>query len=208
MTRASSPHETLEHRSFGSVGATRTVVVLRHTGVSTDDPLPAETLRRDVRILAIGLSAGDLDDPAAYRGQSPAETSTAAVMGLIDQLAPGDPVGLVGVGPVVGVAVRVAAAHADRIDRLALVAAPAPETAAERDLETDVLAGIAVKTLIVNGQSDPDAGASAASFYREAIPGARVEMVPGAGGTDARLPLADVWGRVLSHCAPHTLRAG
>ena len=81
------------------------------------------------------------------------------------------------------------------------------ETAAERDLEKDVLAGVAAKTLILNGQRDPDAASAAATFYRSAIPGARVEMVPAHGAADERLALGDVWDRVLSHCAPHTRRS-
>ena len=206
MTRAADSGESLEFRSFGTPGAERTVVLLRLGGVTVDDPLPSATARHDIRVLAIGLTADDLDDPAAYRGQSPAETSMISVIGLIDAHSHDAVVGLVGVGGAGGVAVRVAAAHAERIDRLALVGVPAPETPAARDLEADVLRELPAKTLILNGTHDPDAASSAASFYGALVPDAGVELVPPRGDGDDRLALADVWDRVLAHCAPQTRR--
>lgn len=208
MTRASTPSESLEFRSFGTPGAERTVVLLRLGGVAIDDPLPSVTARHDIRVLAIGLTVDDLDDPAAYRGQSPAETSTIAVIGLIDAHSRDAVVGLVGVGAAGGVAVRVAAAHGEHVDRLALVAVPAPETPAERDLEADVLRELPAETLILGGEHDPDAASDAASFYGDLVPDATVELVPRRRSGDDRLALADVWDRVLAHCAPQSLRQG
>ena len=208
MTRAATPSESLEFRSFGTPGAERTVVLLRLGGVTIDDPLPSATVRHDIRVLAIGLTVDDLDDPAAYRGQSPAETSTISVISLIDAHAPDAVVGLVGVGAAGNVAVRVAAAHGGRVDRLALVGVPAPETPAERDLEADVLRALGAKTLVVGGENDPDAGPDAASFYGDLLPDADVELTPPRRPGDDRLALADVWSRVLDHCAPQTLRRG
>lgn len=208
MTRAAHPSDSLEFRSFGTPGAARTVVLLRLGGVTVDDPLPSATARHDIRVLAIGLTADDLDDPAAYRGQSPAESSTISVIGLIDAHSRDAVVGLVGVGAAGGVAVRVAAAHGDRVDRLALVGVPVPETPAERDLEADVLRELPAATLIVNGEHDPDAASDAASFYGDLVPDADVELVPRRRSGDDRLALADAWESVLAHCAPHTLRRG
>lgn len=63
-------------------------------------------------------------------------------------------------------------------------------------------AEVRAKTLIVGGQADPIAGNAHAAWYRRAVPGARMEMVPGAG----HLVIVPAWGRVLSHLAPGTLR--
>lgn len=206
MTRAPGPQEAPDAASFGSPGAARTIVVLRHGATATSDPGPAATARRDVRVLAIGLTEAELDDPVTFRGETPAETSASAVIALIRAQAPDEAVALVGVGRVGAVAARVVAEAPGLVDRLVLVAVPVPETAAERDLAEELLAGVTATTLILNGQRDPDASSAAASWHRDRIPGARLEMVPSARDGDERLSLGDVWDRVLSHGAPGTAR--
>ncbi|MFF1634639.1 alpha/beta fold hydrolase [Leifsonia sp. NPDC058248] len=62
-------------------------------------------------------------------------------------------------------------------------------------------ADVAAKTLIVNGQGDALAGNAHATWYRRALPDARVEMVPGVG----HMVIVPAWGEVLSHLAPGTL---
>lgn len=59
-------------------------------------------------------------------------------------------------------------------------------------------ADVGAKTLIVNGQGDPLAGNTHASWYQKAIPDARVEMVPEVG----HLVVIPAWERVLAHLAP------
>ncbi|GAA1940594.1 hypothetical protein GCM10009775_35610 [Microbacterium aoyamense] len=206
MTRAQSPQEPLDAATFGVPGARRTIVVLRHGATATSDPGPADTARRDVRVLAVGLSEAELDDPAAYRGETPAETAAASVIDLIRAQAPDASVALVGVGAVAAVASRIVAESPGLVDRLVLVAAPLPETAAQRDLAEELLETVTAKTLILNAQKDPDAAAAAASWHRDHLPDVRVEMVPLTRAGDPRLSLGDVWTRVLSFCAPGTAR--
>ncbi|MET0813340.1 MAG: hypothetical protein ABWY03_09805 [Microbacterium sp.] len=206
MTRAQSPQEPLDAATFGAPGATRTIVVLRHGATAKSDPGPAETARRDVRVLAVGLSEAELDDPAAYRGETPAETAAASIIELIRSQSPDAAVALVGVGAVGAVASRVVAESPGLVDRLVLVGVPLPDTAAERDLAQELLETVTAKTLILNGQKDPDAASAAASWHHDHIPGSRVEMVPLTRDGDPRLALGDVWERVLSHGAPGTGR--
>lgn len=206
MTRAPSPHEPLDAANFGTPGAVRTVVVLRHGATAKTDPDPAVTARHDVRILAVGLSEGDLDDPAAYRGETPAETGAVSVAALIAEQSPDAPVGLVGLGPVAAIAARVAAENPALVDRLALVGAPMPETPASRDLAAELYETVTAETLVIDGAQDPDAASTAASWYRDRIPGARVALVGSPHDGDQRLSLGDVWDRVLAHCAPDSER--
>ena len=64
MTKGPAPDASYENRSFGAPGAERTVVLLR-SGISTlSDPRPDVTARRDVRIVAVGLTVDVIDDPA------------------------------------------------------------------------------------------------------------------------------------------------
>ena len=46
----------------------------------------------------------------------------------------------------------------------------------------------------------------AAQWFKNHLSSARVEMVPRTDDLEARLILADVWDRVLSHVAPGTVR--
>ena len=64
------------------------------------------------------------------------------------------------------------------------------------------LGAVAAKTLILAGQADPLAGHAHAVWYKNALPDARMEMVPGAG----HLAVVPMWGRMLSHLAPATVR--
>ena len=64
------------------------------------------------------------------------------------------------------------------------------------------LGDVAAKTLILAGQADPLAGHAHAAWYKNALPDARMEMVPGAG----HLAVVPTWGRILSHLAPATVR--
>ena len=52
------------------------------------------------------------------------------------------------------------------------------------------------------GAADPAVGAAHARWWKDALPDARIEMAPGAG----HLVLLPLWGRVLSHLAPGSLR--
>ena len=74
------------------------------------------------------------------------------------------PVGMVGVGATGVLVLLLAAELGDGVDRLALIAVPAPETPIDRDDAELVTARVSAKTLIMNGQRAPDAAAAAAAL--------------------------------------------
>ena len=206
MTRAAAPDAAYEHRSFGAPGAERTVILLR-TGVSTlSDPRPDVTARRDARIVAVGLTVDDIDDPAAYQGVTAAEATAQALVQLVTTERQDRPVGLVGVGDAGHLAIMVTALLGGEVDRLALVAVPRPESELGGHEVAERLSGIAAKTLVMNGRDDPAAASPAARWFQQRLASARIEMVPESSDPESRLVLADVWERVLSHVAPGTIR--
>ena len=91
-----------------------------------------------------------------------------------------------------------AASQASRVDRLVLCCVPAP-VGDELSFEPH---DIAAKTLLLFGQHDPDAPSRHARWWKDRIPGARVEMVPRSGSEI----IATMWKRILSHAAPNTAR--
>ena len=206
MTRAEKPAAAIRRQSFGRLGAQRTVVVLSTGATAMLDPDPAVTATRNVRILAIGIPPGELEDPATFGGETQAQSAAAALAAVVRGEAGDSPVGIVGYGGTGELAIMLAQALGDGADRLALIAVPAPETRIDRDDQQAVLARVTAKTLIMNGQQDPDAAAPAARWHHKRLPSSRVEMVPAAGvsSPDGRLPLSSVWNRVLSHVAPGT----
>jgi len=206
MTKGPAPAASYESRSFGAAGADRTVVLLRSGVSALSDPRPEITARRAARIVAVGLTVDDIDDPAAYRGTTPAEATAEVIARFIAVEGHGRPIGLVGVGDAGPLAIMVAAHLAEGVDRLALVAVPRPESELGASEVAALLDRIVAKTLLTNGQADPTAAAAAARWFTERLASSRVEMVPRAGDPDARLALADVWERVLSHVAPGTTR--
>lgn len=206
MTRGPAPDAAFEHRSFGAPGAERTVFLLRMGASTLSDPLPDATIRRDVRIVAVGLTVDDVDDPVAYQGTTPAEATARGIAQFVDQERRDRPVGLVGVGVAGELAIRVGALLGPALDRLALVAVPRPESELGGHEVAQLLAGIAAKTLLINGKADPDAASAAARWFAQRLASARVEMVPETPDPQSRLILADVWERVLSHVAPGTIR--
>ena len=206
MTTAVEPPAGVEHRAFGAPGAERSVVVVRTGPTAMVDPDPAATAARDVTVVAVGLAEIALSDPATFGGQTPAEEMARLLAGFIRARAGERPVGVVGVGATGTVALLLAAELGDDVDRLALIGVPAPETPIDRDDGEIVTARVTAKTLIMNGQRDPDAAAAAARWYHDRLPGSRVEMVPASAlpRGDGRLPVDLVWDRVLSHVAPGT----
>src|SRR5207249_2066898 len=96
-------------------------------------------------------------------------------------------------------AAALAVTMASRVDRLVLCFVPAPI-----DTEVDFdPANIAAKTLVLVAQADADAPSRHARWWKERIRDCRIEMVPRVSNDAISL----VWKRVLSHAAPHTLRA-
>jgi len=207
MTRAPGPGTELSFRVFGALGARRTVFVLRSGPAAMLDPDPPVTIRRDVRIIAVQVTEGELFDPHAYRGETPAELAVASLDGLyVSEVPDGVAVGVVGVGGTAAIATLFASELGEHADRLALVAAVAPESALGRDEGAKVLARVTAKTLILNGLGEGRATAASAAWHRDHLADARVEMVPSTRvGMDGP-SLGDVWPRVLSHVAPGAIR--
>lgn len=63
-------------------------------------------------------------------------------------------------------------------------------------------AGVQAKALVVQGDADPVVGTAHGRWWQRSLASARLEVVPGAG----HLVLLPLWGRVLSHLAPGSLR--
>ena len=209
MTRGQGPSTTLAYRVFGAIGAERTIFVLREGATATVDPDPPATAARDVRIVAVRLTPVEISDPGAYGGETHAEVTVGSLADLIETEQPGGAaIGLVGVAGAWDSAVLLACELGDRVDRLALVAAPKPENALARDEAERALAGVSAKTLVMSGQRDASAAAADAAWLKAHLADARVEMVPPAAirTVDGALSLGDVWPRVLAHLAPGTTR--
>lgn len=95
------------------------------------------------------------------------------------------------------VAAKLAATHKDAVERLVLVATPAPMTD-----DSDWVGQISARTLLLFGDADGLTGSVHAHWWKTRIPNSRVEMVPGAGHDI----LKQVWARAVSHLAPGALR--
>lgn len=201
----------LTHHIFGTPGSGR-LVVLVGAGIGVAlDPLPAETAARDVCVLAVALGDAMMEDPGGYGSETPAEQTASWLAQLIRQTveqtaseadAPAT-TGVVIYGRSVDVAVRAVVELGETVDRLALIGVAAPEQPLERDTLGAVITAVRAKTLIMNGQRVEGAAAAAAAWYKDHLPSARVEMVPGV----SELSLSAVWGRVLAHVAPRTRRS-
>jgi len=207
MTRAPWLDGELEYRSFGTPGAPRAVFVLRTGDVATTDPDARVTSGHDVRIVAVGLDAPELDDPPAFGGQTPAGLTVDALRDLLAREAPGTRVGLVGERAAGHIAIHLAAVMGDVVDRLAIVGVPSPSEPLTRDLATPMLDTLVAETLIVVGGDGP-ADLDDADWYAERLPNARIE-VRGADEIDSvngHVTLSDAWDVVLTHVAPDAFR--
>ena len=91
-------------------------------------------------------------------------------------------------------ALELAARAGDLVDRLVLVAVPAP---IEEGPTVDLIA-VTAKTLLLFGSDDPLTGSRHGRWWQTHLPNARLEMVPG-GGHDLVGPM---WGRITSFVAP------
>lgn len=203
MSRAPWLDGELEYRSFGTPGAPRAVFVLRTGAVATTDPDPRITSGHDVRIVAIGLDAPELEDPPAFGGQTPAGLTVDALKDLLEREAPETTVGLVGERSAGPIAIHLAAAMGERVDRLALVGVRSPSDALSRDMQTPMLDGLAAETLVLIGE-DATPDASDARWYEDRIPTARIEILDAARFDNAQgeLTLGAAWAMVLEHVAP------
>ncbi|MCD2171258.1 MULTISPECIES: hypothetical protein [Microbacterium] len=193
----------LGYRSFGTPGAPRAVFVLRTGDVSTTDPDASVTSGFDVRVVAVGLDAPELEDPPVFGGQTPAGLTVEALRELVAREAPGVTVGLVGERSAGAIAIYLAAALGEVVDRLAIVGVPSPNDPLSRDLRTPLLDDLAAEVLVVVGGDGP-ADVADANWYVERMRSAEAEVVPDAEITSVNnhVTLTTVWERVLAHVAP------
>lgn len=198
----------LGYRSFGAPGAPRAVFVLRTGDVATTDPDARVTALFDVRVVAVGLDAPELEDPPAFGSQTPAGLTVEALQVLLEREAPGATVGLVGERAAGPIAVHLAAAMGPIVDRLAIVGVRSPSDPLSRNVRTPLLDHLDAETLIVVGGDGP-ADHDDAAWYLERMRSAEVEVVPDdeIDSVNGHVTLTSVWERVLQHVAPGAERA-
>jgi pimeloyl-ACP methyl ester carboxylesterase len=195
----------LTYRVFGTPGASRLVVLVGSGMAVAVDPSPAETAAYDVCILAVTLTDSEIVDPGGYGSETPAEQTAASLVELVgktlltDQFEDGATTpraGMIIYRHAADVGLRAASTLGATIDRLVLVAVPAPEQPLGRDDLGALLEPLTAPTLILNGEGDEPA--ADASWYAQRLAAARVAIVP----EGPELSLAAVWGQALSHAAP------
>lgn len=193
----------LGYRSFGTPGAPRAVFVLRTGDVSTTNPDSRVTSGYDVRIIAVGLDAPELEDPPVFGGQTPAALTVDALRELVEREAPGVPVGLVGERSAGAIAIYLAAAMGPVVDRLAIVGVESPSDPLSRDLRTPLLDHLDAEALVIVGGDGP-AATGDAEWYVERMRSAEMQIVPDdeIGSVNGHVTLTSVWDRVLAHVAP------
>lgn len=202
MTRAQDRDSEIDYRSAGSPGAERTIVVLRTGALATTDPDARATAEANVRLVLVHLDGPELDDPAAFGGETPAGSTASALAAIAERESEGAVFGLIGERATAAIALALAAQLGAGVDRLALVAAPLPPSALERDVALPVLARVQAGVLLLAAASDPDT-VPAAAWYAEHLPRATSAEVPAAeiDSPDGRLGLADAWRLALAHVA-------
>ncbi|PVE72109.1 hypothetical protein [Microbacterium testaceum] len=193
----------LGYRSFGTPGSPRAVFVLRTGDVATTDPDARVTSSYDVRVVAVGLDAPELEDPPVFGGQTPAGLTVDALRALLEREAPGATVGLVGERAAGPIAIYLAAAMGPVVDRLAIVGVRSPSDPLSRDLRTPLLEHLDAEVLVVVGGEGP-ADHDDASWYIDRLRAAEAEVVPPdeIDSVNGHVTLTSVWDRVLTHVAP------
>lgn len=193
----------LGYRSFGTPGAPRAVFVLRTGDVATTDPDARVTSGFDVRIVAIGLDAPELEDPPVFGGQTPAGLTVEALKALLEREALGAAVGVVGERSAGPIALYLAAAMGGVVDRVAIVGVQSPTDALSRDLRTPLLDDLAADVLVLVGQDGP-AGQGDAEWYVDRLRSGTAEVVhpDEIASVNGEVTLTSVWSRVLTHVAP------
>ncbi|MDF2989981.1 MAG: phosphoglycerate dehydrogenase [Microbacterium sp.] len=193
----------LGYRSFGTPGAPRAVFVLRTGDVATTDPDTRVTAAFDVRIVAVGLDAPELEDPPVFGGQTPAGLTVDALRELLEREAPGATVGLVGEREAGPIAIYLAAAMGPVVDRLAIVGVASPSDPLSRDLRTPLLDHLDAEALVIVGGEGP-ADAADAEWYVERMRSARLQVVADddIASVNGDITLTSVWPDVLAHVAP------
>jgi len=165
--------------TYGDADAERAVLLLLDDSEGLEDPDPNRTSRRRAIVTAAAVTA---------------KTTVDDLLGIV----PAGALGIIAVGRAGWIGVELTVRLGAEIERLALVAVPAPGA---HDPRMGTLIGqVRAKTLIINGQRDPRAASRDATWLKNRLVSARVEMVPSARLVGGRLTLAPVWDRLLQHC--------
>lgn len=122
----------------------------------------------------------------------------------------GDPMALLGAGPSDEAALALPGAR-ERLGAVLAAASAQGVIGVAQDIAGYSLrpwgfdpADVQAKALVVQGDADPVVGTAHGRWWQRSLASARLEVVPGAG----HLVLLPLWGRVLSHLAPGSLRRG
>jgi hypothetical protein len=201
MTRAQTPDSQIDYRSAGAAGAARTVVVLRRGALALNDPDPAATAAGDVRLLLLHLDDAEIDDPPAFGGETPAQSTAQAIADLVAGDASG-PWAIVAERETSALAFAVVARAGGTVDRVALVAPEPPGSPLARDVLAQVLAGCGAEVLVVAADTDP-ASVDGARWFAATLADCRRAEVARSDvhSPDGRLGLGDAWPQVLAHVA-------
>ncbi|WP_147917481.1 hypothetical protein [Ruania zhangjianzhongii] len=195
----SSPPDPPATVTFGNPTAERTVLLLPGSGDRLADPDPAVTARRNVTVLGFATVPAS-GQPTPW----PAQPALDGPLPAVDDRVPHGSLGLIAVGDAAASGVLLAHRLADRVDRLVLISAPVPGVGPERERLEELLGTLTTRTLLINGQRDPAAANAEASWHRQRLPRARIEMIPASRLPHGRLELRIVWARALAHVAPGT----
>ena len=76
----------LSHRSFGTPGAERLVVLVGTGAGVANDPLPRETLAHDIRVLAVTLEGAAVARSGVYGSETPVEQTATLLAALIREM--------------------------------------------------------------------------------------------------------------------------
>lgn len=165
--------------TYGDPSAGRAILLLLDGADGMTDPDPDRTARRRVAITAVAVA------------------ETTSVDGLLS-IVPAGARGIIAVGRAGWLGLQLVALLGAEIERFVLVSVPA--TGSDDSRMAALVGQVQAKTLIVNGQRDPQAASRDAAWFKNRMASARVEMVPTARLVDGHLTLAPVWDRLLQHC--------
>jgi pimeloyl-ACP methyl ester carboxylesterase len=122
-------HRTTTRRAWSPAGAGERIVVLCHSapGAGIFDPDPVETQAMNVRLLSVDRPGYGRSDPVAPGAWATVASAADDLATVLDSLNAG-PVGVAGWSAGGRVALALAARRPDLVDRVVVVATPAPDS--------------------------------------------------------------------------------